>query len=304
MKVKQIILLIFVGLFVWVVWLLGTGESADAQSVAFNHHFPWTAGISAEIIAIDECREYGCNVKTHANQIDFGIQANTSGEVVASKAGTVAFVKESSYIGGCDYNLWQYANMVVLWHEFGEYSWYVHLAPESVPVYVGQQVEAGTVLGTVGMTGNTCSPHLHYMVTRDHWAWTDPDDASKAPWATEIRPTNFVEVPWEHLYSDATYLSQNDPITSENQWQKVRLWSDQEYDGIVLWEGDAGFNNGPDGLGYALELPDGWSAITYAYDNRWGGGTCVRSTVPNLEWIGWQNAIRSIDVFDYNICGE
>jgi len=46
-----------------------------------------------------------------------------------------------------------------------------------VAVTVGQQVEPGTVLGRVGMSGRTEFPHLHFSVRRDE-AVVDPFDLS------------------------------------------------------------------------------------------------------------------------------
>ncbi|WP_350348901.1 M23 family metallopeptidase [Agromyces sp. G08B096] len=40
----------------------------------------------------------------------------------------------------------------------------VHLAPGSVQVAPGQRVAAGEVLGRVGHTGNSTSPHLHFQL--------------------------------------------------------------------------------------------------------------------------------------------
>jgi hypothetical protein len=41
---------------------------------------------------------------------------------------------------------------------------FVHLAPGSVEVRVGQRVAAGDALGRVGHTGNSTSPHLHFQL--------------------------------------------------------------------------------------------------------------------------------------------
>jgi murein DD-endopeptidase MepM/ murein hydrolase activator NlpD len=44
------------------------------------------------------------------------------------------------------------------------YAAYGHLAPGSVQVEVGQQVNRGDVLGLVGSSGNSTAPHLHFQV--------------------------------------------------------------------------------------------------------------------------------------------
>jgi murein DD-endopeptidase MepM/ murein hydrolase activator NlpD len=41
---------------------------------------------------------------------------------------------------------------------------FVHLAPDSVAVREGQVVRAGDVIGRVGHTGNSTTPHLHFQL--------------------------------------------------------------------------------------------------------------------------------------------
>jgi peptidoglycan hydrolase-like protein with peptidoglycan-binding domain len=53
-----------------------------------------------------------------------------------------------------------YGNFVVVEHRAGMTSWYAHLA--SIAVGPGQCVVAGTPIGTVGSTGNSTGPHLHF----------------------------------------------------------------------------------------------------------------------------------------------
>jgi murein DD-endopeptidase MepM/ murein hydrolase activator NlpD len=53
-----------------------------------------------------------------------------------------------------------YGNLVVVEHRAGMTSWYAHLA--SIAVRRGQCVVAGTPIGTVGSTGNSTGPHLHF----------------------------------------------------------------------------------------------------------------------------------------------
>ncbi|HEX2766963.1 MAG TPA: M23 family metallopeptidase [Candidatus Limnocylindria bacterium] len=54
-------------------------------------------------------------------------------------------------------------NHVIIGHG-ATYSAYVHLAPGSVVVRSGQAVRAGDVIGRVGHTGNSTSPHLHFQL--------------------------------------------------------------------------------------------------------------------------------------------
>jgi len=53
-----------------------------------------------------------------------------------------------------------YGQYVVVDHGNGESSLYAHL--DTVLVVVGQVVQAGTQLGTLGQTGNASGPHLHF----------------------------------------------------------------------------------------------------------------------------------------------
>jgi hypothetical protein len=53
-------------------------------------------------------------------------------------------------------------NYVVLDHGNGEYSFLAHLKKGSLAVQPGQNVEAGTLLGLCGNSGNSSEPHLHF----------------------------------------------------------------------------------------------------------------------------------------------
>lgn len=53
-------------------------------------------------------------------------------------------------------------NTVIVRHAEREYGYYAHLIPGSIAVKPGQKVEAGTVLGKLGNSGNSDAPHLHF----------------------------------------------------------------------------------------------------------------------------------------------
>jgi hypothetical protein len=70
--------------------------------------------------------------------------------VVAANAGRVALVAEYFFPG----------RLVALDHGLGLYTLYFHL--DSVAVAETERVERGQTLGTVGLTGRTTGPHLHF----------------------------------------------------------------------------------------------------------------------------------------------
>ncbi len=47
----------------------------------------------------------------------------------------------------------------------GKYASYAHLAPGSIVVRKGEQVQQGQVLGKLGNSGNSDGPHLHFQIT-------------------------------------------------------------------------------------------------------------------------------------------
>ncbi len=97
------------------------------------------------------------------NGLDFGVPVGTP--VRSTMDGRVI------YAGWNDQG---YGNLVIV--ENGPYrTYYAHLS--SIPVSVGQQVSAGTVIGLSGNTGNSTGPHLHYEI-RIHQKAIDPTDVT------------------------------------------------------------------------------------------------------------------------------
>ncbi|TCP58011.1 SH3 domain-containing protein [Tumebacillus sp. BK434] len=87
-----------------------------------------------------------------ANAIDFNRTDDLGDPVVASAAGKVTTVK--------DLGSTSYGKYVVVDHGGGWTTYYAHLNAFSVSV--GQSVTQGQKLGTVGSTGGSTGPHLHF----------------------------------------------------------------------------------------------------------------------------------------------
>lgn len=102
-------------------------------------------------------------------------------DVIASAAGTVAGVRDG--IPDVPYTIdnaeatrgRECGNGVVIRHADGWETQYCHLRRGSVSVTGGQQVQAGDVLGQVGMSGRAAFPHVHLSVRRNG-AVIDPYD--------------------------------------------------------------------------------------------------------------------------------
>jgi len=108
---------------------------------------------------------------------DFGLPSlsamNAGVDVLAAAQGTVRGVRNdmrdvyfTPALAG-EINGRECGNGVVVAHGDGWETQYCHLKEGSVVVLPGDQVNAGDVLGQVGLSGRTQFPHLHLSVRRD-----------------------------------------------------------------------------------------------------------------------------------------
>jgi hypothetical protein len=88
--------------------------------------------------------------RQHHSGID--IAASSGSDIVAPARGRVVFVGRKGHLG----------NTVVLEHGFGVRTIYGHA--KDIHVKIGQEVERGGLLASVGSTGRSTGPHLHYTV--------------------------------------------------------------------------------------------------------------------------------------------
>jgi len=71
-------------------------------------------------------------------------------------------------------------NGIRLTKEDGTYFFYAHLSAFADGIEVGTEVAAGQVIGYVGNTGNSGTPHLHFEVHPDGGAAVNPYPIVKA----------------------------------------------------------------------------------------------------------------------------
>ncbi|MGD8562209.1 MAG: peptidoglycan DD-metalloendopeptidase family protein [Desulfarculaceae bacterium] len=91
------------------------------------------------------------------------IAAASGSPVRATQDGRVVFAGER---GG-------YGNLVIVEHSGGAQTYYAHL--EEIDVKAGQRVSADQQVGTVGSSGVSTGPHLHYEVRNSSGQAMDPE---------------------------------------------------------------------------------------------------------------------------------
>lgn len=269
------------------------GDGSFEPRAGSNHYFPWPIRETARLTQKDG--------SSHANQLDFVLR--DSDDVYASKPGTVVFVKEVSATGGCDISFWPYANMVVIQHGVGEYSWYVHLAQNSVPVSVGDQIGYGTKIGEQGNTGFACGStgiHLHYMAsTAVPATWPNPTVPNYAPWPPggSIVAVDFSEAAWSALTVDQIYESQNAPPPGICSPTNQAILYDHTYcSGQIFQQPVAGLTTlelvALDDRIESVALPVGWSMALYKDPNEIGPSICLNQT----DHMLWDNQFSDSSV--------
>jgi murein DD-endopeptidase MepM/ murein hydrolase activator NlpD len=76
--------------------------------------------------------------------------------------GTKIFATADGVVLQAGYTTGGYGNKIVIDHGYGYRTLYGHC--NDIAVKPGQKVKRGDVIGTVGSTGLSISPHLHYEV--------------------------------------------------------------------------------------------------------------------------------------------
>jgi murein DD-endopeptidase MepM/ murein hydrolase activator NlpD len=91
--------------------------------------------------------------------IDIGAPRGTN--VVAAASGTVVEVVGYCVEGRISCG-GRYGNYIVIEHANGQFTRYAHLS--KVSVSIGQSVKKGKTIGSVGNTGHSTGPHLHFQI--------------------------------------------------------------------------------------------------------------------------------------------
>ena len=92
----------------------------------------------------------------------YGGGAFHSGQDLATKRGSPVYATGDGVVESTTFQFRGYGNMIVINHGYGYKTLYAHL--NTIEVQEGMKVQRGEEIGTVGSTGKSTGPHLHYEV--------------------------------------------------------------------------------------------------------------------------------------------
>jgi murein DD-endopeptidase MepM/ murein hydrolase activator NlpD len=136
-------------------------------------------------------------------------------KIVAAAPGMIVGKYDGNFDENCAFNPGSW-NAVYLRHDDGSTTWYGHMKSGSLTTKnLGDMIEAGEYLGTVGSSGNSTGPHLHFEVYDaddnliDPFAGTCNDLNAESWWTaqddyivpqinrlqTHVSPPNFLPCP-------------------------------------------------------------------------------------------------------------
>jgi murein DD-endopeptidase MepM/ murein hydrolase activator NlpD len=103
---------------------------------------------------------------------DYSPDTNHRGIDISGNTGQPIFSVDAGVIVYAGWNDWGYGNMIMVDHGNGWQSLYGHL--NSIGVICGQSVDQGTVIGTLGSTGNSSGSHLHFELMHTLYSKVNP----------------------------------------------------------------------------------------------------------------------------------
>lgn len=212
--------------------------------------------------------------------VDWNRADDVDDPVVASAAGTVTVADKVADSG--------YGRWVRIDHGNNETTLYAHM--NTVTVAVGQRVDQGMQIGTVGSTGNSSGPHLHYEQRYGSSVMAAWFHQKAYTYGTTLTSQNCVDVPltgdWnKDLLAEPTVYRR--AATSEFRWlrpdgttavRKLGTSTDEPVAGD--WDGNGNTNPGirtPATSTFTMRTPAGTTTLVYGVTSdrpvsgNWGG---------------------------------
>jgi murein DD-endopeptidase MepM/ murein hydrolase activator NlpD len=150
-------------------------------------------------------RDYTCGTRTYDLESGYNhqgtdialwpdgwnVMAARQVEIVAAAPGTILYKNDGNFDQNCALSDRADWNAVYVMHDDGSVAWYGHMKSGSpTSKRVGDRVVAGEYLGSVGSSGSSTGPHLHFEVYDSSHQLIDP-------WAGQCNPST-ADSWWAH----------------------------------------------------------------------------------------------------------
>lgn len=103
---------------------------------------------------------------------DYTPETNHRGIDIAGKIGNPIYAVDGGVVVYSNWNTNGYGNLIVVDHGNGWQSVYAHL--DTFAKYCGDNVEQGEIIATLGTTGNSSGPHLHFELRNEQYGAVNP----------------------------------------------------------------------------------------------------------------------------------
>ena len=103
---------------------------------------------------------------------DYSPETNHRAIDIAGHLGNAIWAVDSGVVVYAGWNDWGYGEVIVIDHGNGWQSLYAHLSAYNVEC--GSYVYQGDVIGSMGSTGRSSGPHLHFELRSDEFGKVDP----------------------------------------------------------------------------------------------------------------------------------
>ncbi|WP_293890157.1 M23 family metallopeptidase [Flavobacterium sp.] len=134
------------------------GDSTITNPIDYNYSLPFQKGSSFSIF-----QGYnGSFSHQNENSLDFTMPVGTS--ILAARDGIVVKVVENNNQNCGVRSCAAFNNYILLYHNDGTFSQYVHLKQNGAAVEEGDVVKENDLIGYSGNIGWSNGPHLHFMV--------------------------------------------------------------------------------------------------------------------------------------------
>ncbi len=112
--------------------------------------------------------------ETWLSGYDYSPETNHRAIDIAGRIGNPIWAVDAGVIVYAGWNDRGYGNLIVVDHGNGWQSVYAHL--DTFLAYCGQSVDQGEQIGTLGTTGNSTGPHLHFELRHEDYGVVNPWD--------------------------------------------------------------------------------------------------------------------------------